>query len=62
MRPYMKAAGRTLRRSGRPTEQSDDVGMVEVFHTGCLIQELFNLPLGEAVHWRSRGNLLLLQR
>lgn len=50
MRPYMKAAGRTLRRSGRPTEQSDDVGMVEVFHTGCLIQELFNLPLGEAVH------------
>lgn len=42
------------------TEQSDDVGMVEVLHTGCLVQELLNLPLGEAVHWGQRGNLTCL--
>lgn len=42
------------------TEQPDDVGMVEVLHTGCLIQELFNLPLGEAVHWRQSRKLTCL--
>lgn len=32
-----------------PTEQFDDIRMVEIFHAGCLIQELFNLPLREAI-------------
>lgn len=32
------------------TEQSDDVMVVEIFHAGRLIQELFNLPLREAIH------------
>ena len=36
--------------SSTPTEQFDDVRMVEVLHAGRLIQELFNLPLREAVH------------
>lgn len=43
------------------TEQSDDVRMVEVFHVGRFIEELFNLPLGEAVHWRQRRNLLVMR-
>lgn len=43
------------------TEQFDDVRMVEVFHVGRFIQELFNLPLGEAVHWRQRRNLLIVR-
>lgn len=34
--------------------------MVEVFHTGGLIQELLNLPLRKAVHWRQRGSLTCL--
>lgn len=33
-----------------PTEQADDIRVVEIFHAGCLIQELFNLPLREAIH------------
>lgn len=33
-----------------PTKQSDDIRMVEILHAGRLVQELFNLPLREAVH------------
>lgn len=32
------------------TEEPDDVRVVEVFHARCLIQELFNLLLREAIH------------
>ncbi len=41
-----------------PTEQSDDIRMVEIFHAGRLIQELFDLLLREAIHWRENKVIL----
>lgn len=32
------------------TEEPDDIRVVEVFHARRLIQELFDLPLREAIH------------
>lgn len=36
-----------------PTQELDDVGMVEVLHARCFAEELFYLPLGKVVHWET---------
>ncbi len=34
------------------TQQSDDVRMVKILHASSFIQKLFNLSLGEVIHWK----------